>query len=207
MLRSINLTMSLVAGALIVLFTGSIASAADVAVLAEDCNGCHGKDGVSSEPTIPIIAGYSAQYIIDSMLNFKEDARPCTETTYSGGPNKGKASDMCKAAAGLSDGDIEALGAYYADKTFVPAKQEFDAAKAKQGEEIHSKCEKCHEDAGSVPDDDSGLLAGQWTPYLRLAFDQLTSGERPPPKKMKKKLDKLSPDDIDALLHYYASKQ
>ncbi|MDX1697261.1 MAG: hypothetical protein R3308_03200 [Thiohalobacterales bacterium] len=207
MIRSKTLTMFLTTGTVIATVAGPVALAADVEALAGDCNGCHGTDGVSTEPTVPTIAGFSAQYIIDSMMNFREEARPCGEATYSGGPNKGKTSDMCKAAAGLSEGDIEALGAYYADKTFVPAKQEFDAAKASQGEEIHSNCDKCHEDAGSAPEDDAGLLAGQWTPYLKLALDQFLSGERPPPKKMKKKLDKLSPDDIDALLHYYASRQ
>lgn len=207
MIRNKTLTMSYLVGPVFALVAGPIALAAEVEALAEDCNGCHGKDGVSAEPTIPIIAGYSAPYITDSLLNYKDEARPCTEATYSGGPNKDKASDMCKAVAGLSEGDMEALGSYYAEKTFVPAKQEFDAAKAKLGEEIHSNCDKCHEDGGSVQEDDAGLLSGQWTPYLKRTFDQFISGERSQPKKMKKKLDKLSPDDIDALLHYYASKQ
>jgi sulfide dehydrogenase cytochrome subunit len=208
MIRNMTLTMLLVAGAVITLVAVTSASAADVGKLAEDCDGCHGKDGVSTEPGIPTIAGFSAQYTIDSMFSFQDKGRPCTETKYSSGPNKGKATDMCKAAAEISEGDIEALGDYYAAKKFMPAKQTFDAGKAKKGEEIHSaSCDKCHEEAGSSAEDDAGFLAGQWTPYLKLSFEQFASGERPLPKKMKPKMDKLSKDDIDALLNYYASMQ
>jgi len=44
-------------------------------------------------------------------------------------------------------------------------------------------------------------------PYLRTAFEQYASGERPQDKIMKEKMDLLSADDVEALLHYYASQQ
>ncbi len=208
MIRKMSPGRLLVAGAIITVFAGTGVSSADVGKLAENCDGCHGKDGVSTEPGIPTIAGFSAIFTIDTMLSYQENGRPCAEAKYTSGPNKGTATDMCKVAAEISEGDIEALGDHYAAKKFVPAKQTFDADKAKLGEEIHSaSCDKCHEEAGSSPDDDAGYLAGQWTPYLKLSFEQFVSGERPMPKKMKPKMDKLSQDDIDALLNYYASKQ
>ncbi len=208
MVRNISLGILLVAAAMLVWLAGANTSSADVNKLVEGCADCHGKDGVSTEPEIPTIAGFSAVYTIDSMVAYKAKERPCVETKYPDGPNKGKATDMCKLAGELSKGDIEALGEHYEGKKFVPAKQKFDAAKVQQGEKIHSaSCEKCHEDGGTSAADDAGFLAGQWMPYLKRTFEQYAAGKRSQPEKMKPKMDKLSKDDIDALLNYYASLQ
>ena len=174
----------------------------------KDCMDCHGKDGVSTESDIPVIAGYSAQYIIDSMIAYKSDERPATESKYRGGDTKRAPTDMGKIAKKLTDGEIESIAEFFAEKEFVPRKQPFDATKAALGAKIHDRgCKKCHEDGGSSPDDDAGILAGQWVPYLEHAFKEYTSGKRPQPEKMKPKTEKLSPSDIEALIHYYASLQ
>ncbi len=199
---------SFVCSIAVMLLAGSNASAADVSKLAEDCGSCHGKDGVSTEPEIPTIAGYSAPYLADALVAYKNKERPCPDTKYVSGAKKGKTTNMCEVAKGLSDQDADALGKHFAGKKFVRAKQTFDAAKAKQGEKIHSvSCKKCHENGGSSPEDDAGILAGQWMPYLKHSFEQYMSGKRPQPEKMKEKTDKLSKDDIDALVHYYGSFQ
>lgn len=190
------------------LLAAANASAADVSKLAEDCASCHGKDGVSTEPEIPTIGGFSAPYLADSLIAYKNKERPCPDAKYVSGEKKGKTTNMCEVAKALSDQDADALGKYFAGKKFVRAKQAFDAAKAKQGEKVHSvSCKKCHEDGGSVAEDDAGILAGQWMPYLKHSFEQYMSGKRPQPEKMKEKTDKLSKDDIEALVHYYASFQ
>jgi len=100
------------------------------------------------------------------------------------------------------------LGEHYAGKPFVRAKQKFDPALAAKGKPIHDDlCEKCHEEGGSLASADAGILAGQWTPYMRHAFKTFSSGERPMTKKMKKKYEKLKDEDIEALINYYASLQ
>ena len=58
-----------------------------------------------------------------------------------------------------------------------------------------------------APDDDAGILAGQWTHYLQEQFDAFGSGKREMPKKMKPKMKKLSPEDIKMLINYYGSFQ
>jgi sulfide dehydrogenase cytochrome subunit len=108
----------------------------------------------------------------------------------------------------LSDDDIEALGDAYAELEFVPAVQEFDAALAAAGATIHEQqCDKCHSDGGANVDDEASILAGQWMDYLDSAFASYASGDRPQDKKMKEKLAALSPDDVKALVNYYASQQ
>jgi sulfide dehydrogenase cytochrome subunit len=184
------------------------ANAADLNKLTENCANCHGKDGASTEPTIPSIGGMSAYYIGESMAIYKDKERPCTEAKYLAGPKKGEKSDMCKVAAELSDDEIDAVADYFASKPFVRAKQDFDAEKAARGKQLHeSSCEKCHEDGGSSADDDAGILAGQWVPYLEETFKYYASGERPLPKKMKPKFEKLDDGEKQDLLNYYASMQ
>ena len=80
--------------------------------LAEGCAECHGKDGASSEPTVPVIGGISALYMMDNLALYKDEARPCVEAEYLDGPNKGSKTDMCKIAAELSEGDMESLGEF-----------------------------------------------------------------------------------------------
>lgn len=184
------------------------ARAADIEKLVEDCNTCHGKDGVSTEPTIATIAGFSAPYASDTMIAYQEEERLCAETEYPSGDKKGQKTDMCKIADELSEKEIMAIAKYYAAKPFVRAKQDFDPALAAKGKEIQDdKCVKCHAEGGSLASDDSGILAGQWIPYLREAFRQYSSGERPMTKKMEKKYKTLNDEDIEALIHYFASFQ
>ena len=186
----------------------SDASAIDVDKLAETCANCHGKGGASTEPDIPIIGGYSAEFLINNLTAYKNKERDCPETKYRAGSKKGSTTDMCQVAKGLNDSDIKQIAQYFAKRKFIRAKQKFDAALAKKGKEIHEMyCEKCHSEGGTVAKDDAGMPAGQWIPYLKQAFDEFNSGKRPIAKKMKQKMDEINKADIDALINYYASFQ
>lgn len=199
---------SLMLGAVLVVFASANVSAASVTELANACADCHGKDGASKQDDIPIIGGLSAQYIIDSFNAYKDKARPCEEEKYLTGPDKGKKSDMCKVTKKLSEAEIKQLADHFAAKPFVRAKQKFNTELAKKGKGIHSlQCVKCHENGGSSPDDDGGILAGQWMRYMEEQFEAYAAGKREMPKKMKPKMAKLSKEDIKALLNYYASIQ
>ena len=185
------------------------ASAADGATIADQqCAMCHGKNGVSTEPTIPIIAQYSVKYMTESIANFRKKIRTCAEVTIPSGPKKGTKSDMCKVVADLSEADGEAAAKFFASQKFVRAKQPFDAAKAKKGEAVYKlRCQKCHEDNGASPDEDNGILAGQWTPYLREQLVGFRTGKRPIDDKMKQRLDRVNKEDEDLLVHFFAAQQ
>ena len=190
------------------LAAASFALAADVNTLAEQCAACHGRNGASTEPGIPIIGGYSAKYLVESMKNFKKKIRTCAEVTIPSGPKKGTKSDMCKVLADLGDDDMEALAKHFASQRFVRAKQPFDAAKAARGAPVYKlRCEKCHENNGASPEEDNGILAGQWTPYLRDQLAGFRAGKRPLDDKMKQRLDKVTKEEEDLLLHFFASQQ
>lgn len=172
------------------------------------CADCHGKDGASTESDVPILGGVSEQYLLDSMAAYREGKRPCPETAWRAGDKKRPRTDMCKIATKLTPDETAKVAKDLAGKPFVRAKQKVDAARAAAGKKVHdTQCEKCHSDGGSVAEDESGILAGQWMPYLKETFAQYTKGARPQPEKMKVKFSALKPDEQEALLHYYASQQ
>ena len=184
------------------------AAMADLNAVVENCNGCHGNDGVSQWSDVPTIAGVSEFVHSDALYIFRDEARPCTETEYKQGDTSRPATTMCAVVADMSDDMIDEVAAYYAAKPFVAAKQDFDAALAEAGKAIHeAECDRCHSEGGSNPEDDAGILAGQQMGYLKDTFAEYRSGEREQPKKMEEKLNALSDDDVKALAHYYASQQ
>ncbi|MBL4659716.1 MAG: hypothetical protein JKY19_05120, partial [Alcanivoracaceae bacterium] len=133
--------------------------------------------------------------------------RICKESVYRHGNTSRPATTMCKIASELSEDDIAALSEHYEDLSFVGVKQDFDSILVKKGVAIHKRhCEKCHSEGGSIADDDAGLLAGQWTPYLRLAIENLLAEKRPMADKMSVKMKLLDDEDFEALLSFYASK-
>jgi sulfide dehydrogenase cytochrome subunit len=172
------------------------------------CADCHGKDGASTESDVPVIGGLSEQYLLDSLAAYRERQRPCPPSAYRSGDKARPKTDMCKLAAGLATSDSAAVAKHLAAVSFARARQPFDADKAARGRKIHDQaCEKCHSEGGSLAEDDSGILAGQWMPYLRASFEEFSGGKRPLPEKMKPKYAPLKPDELEALLHYYASQQ
>lgn len=183
-------------------------SAAAVEAIVTNCNDCHGESGVSQWQDMPTIAGLDAFTSSEALYAYQEKARPCGKSDYRQGDTSRPATDMCAVAGDLSDDDIEATAAHYAAFPFVAADQEFDPVLAEKGKTIHmAGCERCHSGGGSDPEDEASILAGQWTGYLKQAFSQYASGEREQLDKMKQAMDKLSADDVIALLHYYASQR
>jgi sulfide dehydrogenase cytochrome subunit len=186
----------------------SICAADDLASIIENCNGCHGDDGVSQWTEVPTIAGIDAFSHADALFFFRDDERPCAESKYRQGDTSRPPTTMCEVTADLSDEDIEALGDSYAELPFVAAVQEFDAALAASGAAIHKEaCDRCHSEGGSNVEDEAGILSGQWMGYMENAFADYASGEREQDKKMKETMEELSADDVKALIHYYASQQ
>ncbi|MDH5473768.1 MAG: cytochrome c4 [Gammaproteobacteria bacterium] len=181
--------------------------AADIAEIINSCADCHGKDGASTSQDAPIIGGFSAPYITDSMIAYKAKERPCPEAEYLSGDKKGKKTTMCDIAKELNEDEIKKIAADFAAKPFVRAtNQTFDPALAEKGKAIHEDlCVKCHDKGGSLASDDSGILAGQWMSYIRQSLKEYSDGDRPMTKKMKKKYGKLKEGDTEALVHYFGS--
>lgn len=171
---------------------------ADAAMLANTCAGCHGTDGNSQGPAAPTIAGLSPTYFEETMAGFASGEIPATI--------------MNRIAKGYTEDEIKTMAKFYADKPFTKATQSFDTTLAAKGAKLHDKyCEKCHAEGGQSAEDDAGVLAGQWTPYVNWTLADYKAGDREATKKMKKKLSEMlereGSDGVMALLNYYASQQ
>ena len=163
-------------------------------MLADTCAGCHGTDGASTGPAIPSIAGLSETYMVDTMKAFKSGERHSTV--------------MGRIAKGYSEEEFALMATVFARQPIAVTMQKTDPAKVAAGKKLHKKnCAKCHDENGSLADDDAGILASQWAPYLKYSLMDTKAGTRSMPKKMTKKVKALSDADIDALVHFYASQQ
>lgn len=171
------------------------AGGASANALSYTCAGCHGFMGNSTGPATPTIAGASQEYFTETMKGYKDGSIASTI--------------MGRIAKGYSDEQFALMGEFFSQQKPVAAKQEFDAKLAKKGAKLHDKyCEKCHAEGATSAEDDSGILAGQWTPYLEYTLSDYHAGTREMSKKMKKKVKKLNEKEGDAgmkaLLNFYA---
>lgn len=65
------------------------------------CAGCHGQDGIATNPAYPNLAGQNAQYLVAAMKAYKDGSR--TNPI------------MKPMVEALSEADIENIAAYYAN--------------------------------------------------------------------------------------------
>lgn len=188
-------------------------------MLVNTCVACHGTNGVSTGPAIPSLAGLTRNYLIGAMLAYKfHDSEEALEKAID---ERGEAYEdveafsrystiMSRLATGYTVEEIEVMADYFAAQKPTPVSQKADSALASKGKKLHdAKCDKCHEDGGSSPKDDVGILAGQWMPYLRYTLQDYSDGKRAMPKKMKTKMKELHEEygekGIEQLIHYYGS--
>ena len=196
------------------------AEGASPSMLADTCLGCHGPNGISEGPATPTISGMSEIYIIGAMLAYKydndedkvdeiieadlelEDVEFFARTS----------TVMNRIAKGYSEAEIKTLAKHFAEIPFENADQTADAGQAKAGAALHeTHCEKCHENGGSSAEDDAGVIAGQWVPYLQYTMADFASGDRDMPKKMKKQMEEAhtaaGDDAMRDLIQFYANQK
>lgn len=182
------------------LLFGSISVNSDEAFdeMVKKCALCHGQDGNSTISSMPSIAGMTIEYFEHTM-----DA-------YKNGSRKSQSSEMMKNYVhSLSDADVRRLAEFYLKQKYIPREQEFNAAFVEDGKKLHDKyCEKCHEDAGRITENNYGILAGQWIPYLRQSMQDYLDEKRPVSPMMiikTKAMVEADKDAIEKVIHYYAS--
>jgi cytochrome c553 len=179
------------------------------------CAGCHGSDGNSTAPIFPRLAGQHAKYIIRQLSAFRDKKR--------------NDPSMQAIAAGLSDQDIEDLGAFYnGQKPHFPATEEEQYVDADQeipvtGELIAdgkavfiagneetgvAACTACHgpEANGNAP---AGFprLGGQFLPYLIKSLNEYKEGIRSNDEGaiMRTIAGKMSKAEINAVSAYLSN--
>ena len=121
-------------------------------------------------PLIPIIAGMPAPHIEEAIFAYIDGARECV-----------RIEEMCETVSALSEDDVAQVAEFYAAMPRLASEEEFDAALAAEGAELHAaRCAICH----LRPDDENvefalGIpLHGQRKEYVRFAIEAYMSGDR-----------------------------
>ena len=141
-------------------------------IVSQICAACHGADGNSTASINPNLAGQGADYITLQLAHFKAGVR--VNAT------------MQAMSATLSDADMRALGAYYAqqkpkglaakDPTLVKTAQQLwrggDAAAGVPA------CSSCHSPTGVGIPKNYPRLAGQYADYTYAQLKAFKAGER-----------------------------
>ena len=160
------------------------------------CAACHGAEGRSDIPGIPVLAGQHSLYAITQLFLFREGRR-------SNEAMVGMAKLMTDAdLRGFSDfiGTLAPLAAP------VPAAQP-DAARMKKGQVLahEHKCVFCH---GAELDGGQGVprIGGQKEDYVRMTLHGYKSGDRPAyTRAMPEALSQVPVEDLDLLAYYVAN--
>lgn len=203
--------------------TGTVAAdQRRVEMLTNTCIACHGTGGNSTGPAIPSLASLSENYVLAAMLAYKfEGDEVGLDKVVEKLEKIEKYQDlevhppryntiMSRIAKGYTVEELMMISAVFADREIIRPNQNHDSQKAAMGKRLHKTfCDKCHENEGRMTEDDTGMLAGQWMPYLHTTIEDYYADRRSMPKKMKNKLRDLKKEHgmegIEALIHYYGS--
>ena len=152
------------------------------------CAGCHGDQGVSSNPTTPSLAGQDGEYLVAALRAYKNGAR---------------ADETMKTLAGpLDDTTMKNIAAYYAGQE----PQALNIRPPSTTQEWTQKCDRCHGLNGNSTDPRIPALAAQRVEYLQTALREFQTGARTS-SEMHAMSDVLSEDDIKNLATYYAHQK
>jgi cytochrome c553 len=157
----------------------------------EDCAPCHGKGGISEQPTVPSLAGQGNDYVVLALFQFRNGHRP-SET-------------MAQFAKLLSDNDLGNLAAYYsAQKPWPPTRRANpEAAAAGPGLALQKNCVQCHNGPGLRGQESVPRIAGQQIDYVTAQLKLFKAGIRGDiDGNMTSAAQELSDTDIGILADY-----
>ena len=168
-------------------------------VQSENCQECHGLDGISSSPSFPKLAGQYAGYIEKQLKDFQSGRRQHPV--------------MNAMADGLSEDDVIDIATYFAS---VPTMKGDGTGTHQLALDIFTHgdiakgippCQSCHGEAGkgkATPNEIHPVIGGQHAIYLREQLRNWRSGSRhnSPDGIMNIIAKSLTDADIETLSEY-----
>ena len=159
---------------------------------AAPCQACHGPDGNSTIPVVPILAGQTARYLYLQLRDFREGRRHDPQ--------------MDPVVANLSREDMVDLAAFFAAQPLRPPAFKPDPEKAARGEKkaAETLCTMCHL-RGFMGQNEIPRVASQHYEYIVKQLRDFKAGARTNDAGNMVSVSKtLSDGDIDDLGHYLA---
>lgn len=149
------------------------------------CGGCHGENGVSSNPATPSLAGQDAEYLAAATLAYKDGRR--TDEAMKG------------AAAALDEKTNRNIAAYYAaQQPRAP-----NVRKPMTTAEWAERCDRCHGVNGNSTDPLLPALAAQRADWLEQVLIAYRTGARKS-SAMSAMSASMSESEIKDVAAYYA---
>jgi cytochrome c553 len=170
--------------------SGAFDPIGDGAKIAASCNGCHGKNGNSTNIGIPSLARLHPTYVNAAIKAYQDGTR--------------KHETMKSLVALLSDMDIEKVSLYYATQE-PTASANPKPGKPEQGEELASACNGCHGENGNSTDPEVPTIAGQDAQYLSTAIAHYVDGSREN-ETMANAVKELNKEQIRDVTAYFAGQ-
>ncbi len=161
---------------------------------AAECSACHGADGRSDMPGVPVLAGQHSLYVITQLFLFREGRRDFAP--------------MVALAKQMTDTDLRGFSDAIGKLPAVPppASAAPDPNRMRLGLALaqQHKCLFCHGNdlAGGqqVP-----RIGGQKEDYVRMTLHGFKSGQRPAyTRAMTEALSQVADSDLDALAYFVA---
>jgi len=154
--------------------------------LSGKCGGCHGQMGHSADDKTPSLAGQDPAYLVLTMQDYRDGGRQHAE--------------MKTMLAGVGNGDLEAIAAFYAKQK--PQQARFKAPMS--GKVWAERCDKCHGPEVNNPSLVAPRLEGQPPAYLVKALKDYREGKRLQ-SAMHAMGQPLTDLDIQTIADYYSS--
>jgi cytochrome c553 len=178
---------------------GDAVAGADKAAL---CQGCHGEEGISTEPLIPKLAGQYGNYIAKQVRNYQAGIR-----THQ---------IMGAVAASVTEDELADIGAFFANKPMMSGGG--SGANNQLGKDLFLKgdmsrmlvaCVNCHgvSGKGKTPDNAAfPVIGGQHKDYLLGQLVNFRLGDRSnsPGGVMNIMVQRLNDTELEALADYIA---
>jgi cytochrome c553 len=130
-----------------------------------ECAPCHGKDGISEQPTVPSIGGQWNDYVVLALFQFRNGHRPSEA--------------MGPIAKPLTDNDLGNLAKYFSALKPWPASRaaSAEATAAGPGLTLKNHCIQCH-GPNLAGQDSVPRVAGQKVDYLTAQLKAFHAGNR-----------------------------
>jgi cytochrome c553 len=206
-----------------------ISSTAGQAVAAEDkyaavrskleaCFECHGENGVSDDPQMPILAGQNMYYTYVQLKDFQAGRRispvmtevltgRTVEELFGGSSQSGRsdAPVMTDVAAFLTKEEMRAIATFFSEQAWPRTGYRADSARAGMGKSSTNsgQCVQCHlggyEGSSGTP-----RLAGQYVGYLEKTMLDFKTKDRANAASKSSLMASYSADDIRNMAEFLA---
>jgi len=160
------------------------------------CAACHGANGRSDMPGVPVLAGQPSLYAITQLFLFREGRR--------------NNDAMIALAKPMKDADLRGFSDFIGTLPPVPAPAPAappDAARMSKGQALaqQHKCVFCH-GADLAGGQGVARIGGQKEDYVRATLHGFKSGDRPGyTRAMTEALSQVPAADLDLLAYYVAN--